>query len=56
MEKRIVEVGEIRKVAVEYREDVDILEIAKEAGDFYEAVKLFGPEKHRTVFVQLRLI
>lgn len=52
MEKRIVEVGEIRKVAVEYREDVDILEIAKEAGDLYEAVKLFGPENIITKYLK----
>ena len=52
MEKRIVEVGELRKVAVEYREDVDILEIVKEAEELYEAIKLLGIENVITTYLK----
>ena len=52
MEKIKVEIGEIKKVAVEYREDVDILEIVKEARNLYEAVKLFGVENIITKYLK----
>lgn len=39
-----VEVGELRKIAVEYRNDVNIFQAVKEAKNLYEAVKLVGAE------------
>ncbi len=39
-----VAIDEIKKVAVEYRNDVDIWEVIKEAKELYKAVKLVGKE------------
>ena len=38
----VVEVDELRKVAVEYRNDVNIFQAVKESRNLYEAVKLVG--------------
>ena len=37
-----VEVNELKKVSVDYRNDVNIFEVVKEAKKLYEALKLFG--------------
>ncbi len=45
-----VNVSELRKVAVEYRADINIWDIAKEAEQLYNAIKLVGIENVVTTF------
>ena len=47
---KIVNIDELRKVAVEYRADVDVWEVAKEAEDLYKAVKLVGIQNVTTTY------
>ena len=47
-----VNVSELRKVAVEYRADVNIWDIAKEAEQLYKAIKLVGIENVVTTYLK----
>lgn len=47
-----VNVNELRKVAVEYRADVNIWDIAKEAEQLYNAIKLVGIENVVTTYLK----
>ena len=47
-----VNVSELRKVAVEYRADINIWDIAKEAEQLYEAIKLVGIENVVTTYMK----
>ena len=48
-ERKKVDVSELRKVAVEYRSDVDVWKVAQEAESLYKAVKLLGIKNVSTV-------
>lgn len=45
-----VDVNELRKVAVEYRSDVDALTVVNQARELYKAIKLFGIENVTTTY------
>ena len=50
MLKKIVNINELRKVAVEHRPDVNVWEVQKQARDLYTAIKLVGIENVTAVY------
>lgn len=50
MQKKEIDINELRKAAVEYRPDVNVWKVQKQANDLYTAIKLFGIENITAVY------
>lgn len=48
--KKEIDINELRKAAVEYRPDVNVWKVQKQANDLYTAIKLFGIENITAVY------
>ena len=50
MQKKEIDINELRKAAVEYRPEVNVWKVQKQANDLYTAIKLFGIENITAVY------
>lgn len=50
MKKKKIDINELRKAAVEYRPDVNVWKVQRQANDLYTAIKLFGIENVTAVY------